>query len=84
MHLFFGFGGKSSNLELTLGLLPLLNEISTAIDDLGLNELSLVLFARSLNSFNERVDELQSEVGSIAVQILFFVHRQHQAHTIFP
>lgn len=73
MEFKLGLSCKPSHFELTLGLLALLDEVSTAIDDFSFYEPFLVLLAWSLNNLNKSIDKLLTEVTSLTIDVLFFV-----------
>ena len=77
MPFFLLFGSKSSKFQLILRLLTLLNEISAAVNNLGLNQTSLILLTGSLNKLDEGINKLHSQVTGVTIDELFLVHCHH-------
>ena len=75
MPVLFAGSSKSLNKELTLFLLPLLNQVSAAVNNLGIYEPDLIHLARSLNSLNECINQLHSEIATVAIDELLLVDR---------
>jgi len=68
---------KPSHVQLVFGLLSLLDQVTTAVDDLCFDQTTLILFARPLNNFNQSIDYLQAKCARIAVDVLFFENAEH-------
>ena len=68
---------KAFDEQLTLLLLALLDEISAAVNDLGIDQPDLVHLARSLHRLDKCVNQLHAEVAAVAVDELLLIYSQH-------
>jgi hypothetical protein len=68
----FLVSSKSSHFQFAHALLSLLDEVSAAVNYLGLDQSFLVHFAGSLDYLDERVDQLLAQIAGVAVDELFF------------
>jgi hypothetical protein len=52
--------------------LSLLDEVSTAVNYLGLHQSFLIHFAGPLDYLNERINQLLAQIARVAIDELFF------------
>lgn len=72
MILKFLVRSKSSHFQFTHTLLSLLDEVSTAVNYLGLHQSFLIHFAGPLDYLNERINQLLAQIARVAIDELFF------------
>lgn len=80
MHFHFLVRGESPLKQLSFGLLALLNQVTAAVNDLGLDQSFLVELARTLHYLDQGVDQLHAQVARVAIYVLFFVDCEHLRH----
>ena len=65
---------KSFDKKLTLFLLSLLYQISTAVNDLCFDQPDLIHFAWTLDCLDQGVNQLHSEIAAVAIDELLLVY----------
>lgn len=68
---------ETFDLKLIWRLLPLLDQVSAAIDDLCFHQSLLVQLARSLYDLNQSFNQLHPQGARVRIDVLFLVHCQH-------